>query len=248
MRHLTWQPTDDPAISLTGYLHDQSDTFPNLVRRPAVLILPGGGYEFCSDREAEPIALALAGAGYHAFVLRYSVGEASQWPAPLTDAEAALRMIHDNAADWGVDAERIAVIGFSAGGHLAAALSLFGGVRPAASLLIYPVITASTLRVCHQATWDAPDLLAAIGPETPPTFLAHTAPDAVVPVTDSLSYAARLAEVGVPFELHVFPSGIHGLSLATSFTSSGDLGKADAVFAGWRGLAIDWLGRQFPVI
>lgn len=242
------KPTGNPAVSLTTYAHDQSEKFSNVAQRPAVLVLPGGGYEICSDREAEPVALAFAGAGYHSFVLRYSVGAASDWPAPLQDAEAALQTISDNAERWGVDAERIAVIGFSAGAHLAASLGLSGRARPARMLLIYPVITSQTLRVCHPATHRAPDLLAQVDATTPPTFLAHTADDQLVPVTDSLAMAERLASAGVPFELHIFAAGVHGLSLATPFTSSGSPEKVNPDFARWLGLAIDWLGRQFPVV
>lgn len=247
MRHFTMNPTGDDAVTLTGYLQDRSQTFPNLERRPAVVVLPGGGYEFCSDREAEPVALKFAAAGYHAFVLRYSTGAANSWPAPLVDAEAALRAISAHAEDWGVAAEQVAVIGFSAGGHLAASVSLLGTLRPAATMLIYPVTTRQTLQVCNPATWQAPDLLEAITADSPPTFLAHSAVDQTVPVTDSLSYASGLAAAQVPFELHIFPTGKHGISLGTALTSSGLPENADEAFAGWSQLAIAWLGRQFPI-
>ena len=247
MRHLTWQPTTDPDVRLTGYLHDPSEKYANLAARPAVLVFPGGGYEICSDREAEPVALAFAGAGYHSFVLRYPVGAASQWPAPMQAAEGALRLISDQAAELGVDIQRIAVAGFSAGGHLAAALSVLGSVRPAATLLIYTVTTGQTLRLCNRGVHPAPDLLAALDSTCPATFLAHTASDELVPVTDSLRYAQRLAECQIPFELHVFPSGAHGMSLADWSTSGGVPDKQSAVFAGWRPLAIAWLGRTFSL-
>lgn len=167
MIHEVVHPTGTPDVTLTSYVHDKSAALVNVNRRPAVLVLPGGGYEHCSDREAEPVALALAGAGYQTFVLRYSVAEASVWPTPLRDAEAAVQAIIDNADRWGVAVDRIAVVGFSAGGHLAASLGLLGRVRPARMLLVYPVTTSETLQVCHPAASAAPDLLAAVDASCP---------------------------------------------------------------------------------
>lgn len=247
MIHDVVHPTGNPLVTLTSYVHDQKQKLSNVARRPAVLVLPGGGYEMCSDREGEPVAMALAGAGYQAFVLRYSVAEASTWPAPLQDAEVAVQAIIDRADEWGVDPNRIAVIGFSAGGHLAASLALLGGTRPAALLLVYPVIMQRTLRICRAEVHHAPALLEAVDASCPPTFLAHSAADELVPVTNSLRMAERLADHDVPFELHVFPGGRHGMALGTAFTSSGRPEMRDQAFASWLRLAVEWLGRQFPV-
>ena len=247
MIHEVVHPTGDPAVTLTSYVHDSAGKLANVARRPAVLVLPGGGYARCSDRESEPIALALAGAGYQTFVLRYSVAGASTWPAPLRDAEAALSAIIDNAERWGVDADRTAVIGFSAGGHLAASLCLLGHVRPSRMLLVYPVTSRRTLQVCHRAVHGAPDLLAVVDESCPPAFLVHTAADETVPVTDSLAMAERLAAAKVPFELHVVPEGPHGLALGTAYTAGGRPEKVNEPFAGWLRLATDWLRRQFPI-
>lgn len=235
------------TATLTSYVHNRAPRLSNVDRRPAVLVLPGGSYEHCSDRESEPVAMAMAGSGYHSFVLRYRVGEQSGWPNPLADAEAALQAIIDGADRWGVDTDRIAVIGFSAGGHLALALSVLGRVRPARTMLVYPVVTQATLQVCHPAARTAPDLLDAVDASCPPAFIAHTALDELVPVSDSLQLAERLAQAGVPFELHVFPDGKHGLALGTAFTSNSDPEWIAPTFASWTGLAIDWLRRQFPV-
>ena len=128
----------DHDVSLTTYIHDVSSEMENVIKRPAILIFPGGGYHFCSDREAEPIALAYAAKGYHAFVLRYSLKKSSQFPKPLRDAEMALEMIIKNADKWNVIANKIAVIGFSAGGHLATALGTTGKIKPNALILGYP--------------------------------------------------------------------------------------------------------------
>lgn len=162
-----------PDVTLTTYLLDDSPDFQTGKRRPAVLILPGGGYLGTSDREAEPIALFFAAQGYHAFVLRYAVffqnypidlscppeknSYPSIFPQPLLDVAAALRLIRNRSrsqvAGWLVDPNRIAVCGFSAGGHLAASigtqwnsplLEKLGGpaadFRPDALILCYPMI------------------------------------------------------------------------------------------------------------
>ncbi len=127
---------NNPDVRLTTYVLDSPELMA-VGPRPAVLVLPGGGYFSCSDREAEPVALAFATMGYHAFVLRYSVynqkgsvfpditkdiplKEASQHPRPVREVGMAMRLIRDHAEAWNVDAERIAVCGFSAGGHNAA--------------------------------------------------------------------------------------------------------------------------------
>ncbi|GAA2183178.1 alpha/beta hydrolase [Brooklawnia cerclae] len=237
----------NPDATLTTYLHARSPKLANVEVRPAVLVIPGGAYEHVSDREGEPVALEFFGAGYQVFVLRYSVGGAAAWPNPLTEAENALGLIAGHAREWGVDPDRVAVLGFSAGGHLAASLATHGRMRPAALMLGYAVTTAGTLKICHPASHAAPDVIAAVDPRTPPTFCFHTATDASVPVTDSLTFCAALARAGVPFELHVFPHGAHGLALGTPFTSTGRPEMVEPAFAGWVALAVAWLGRLFPV-
>lgn len=121
----------NPGVTLTAYLPTASDEMPNYKTRPAILVIPGGAYMMCSDREAEPIALSFLAKGYAAFVLRYSVGKgAAKFPRPLNDAEEAMELIISNAAEWGVEPEHIAAIGFSAGGHLCAALGTMGRSDP----------------------------------------------------------------------------------------------------------------------
>ena len=125
----------NPGATLTAYLLDTSREMPNMTDRPAVLVIPGGGYYMCSDREAEPIAMAFAVHGYNTFVLRYTVGEGKDFKMPLADAEEALALIRERAEEWRVIKDKIAAIGFSAGAHLAAALSTLSSTIPNACIL-----------------------------------------------------------------------------------------------------------------
>ena len=152
-------------MKFVGYCLDNSEEIvPDRVR-PSVLVIPGGGYEMTSDREAEPIAMQFLAAGFNAFVLRYSV-KPSVFPVALLEAADAMKMIREHAAEWHVDPEAIAVIGFSAGGHLAANLATSASddvlaahgydpdaVRPNGLMLAYPVITSGPL--AHRGSFDS---------------------------------------------------------------------------------------------
>ncbi|MDT0168974.1 alpha/beta hydrolase [Pseudarthrobacter sp. BRE9] len=221
--------------------------------RPAILVLPGGGYARQADHEAEPVAEWLASLGIHAFVLRYRVAP-DRHPGPLEDAKEAMLHIRNGQHGLAVDMDRVGVLGFSAGGHLAVTLSTAAATGnqdldiPAAvpdlSVLCYPV--ASLTHETHQGSvanllGDAPPsaLLTALSaelnvtPRTPPAFLWHTADDEAVPVSNSLNYAKALIAAGVPAELHVFPEGRHGLGLAAGKPGPGQ----------WTSLCAAWLER-----
>jgi acetyl esterase/lipase len=229
-------------VTLTAYLLDSSPEMTNTQVRPAVLVFPGGGYYMCSDREAEPVALAFLAEGYQAFILRYSVGEQAAFPQPLNDAEEALRLIRSKAEAWSLDPEKVAACGFSAGGHLAAALGTMGQVRPNALILAYPCILDSISDVLAA---PIPSLEQQVNEQTPPTFLFATAADQLVPVEHSLQFATALDRAKVPFELHIFQNGTHGLSLAKPVTSSGLRVMVDADAAKWMGLCLAWLENLF---
>ncbi|MCX4372813.1 MAG: alpha/beta hydrolase [Dysosmobacter sp.] len=126
----------DRDVSLTAYIQEVEGEF-GFTKRPAMLVLPGGGYAMCSDREADPVALAYAKAGYQTFILRYTVTGKGLWPLPLEDYEQAMELIEQNAEEWHVDTDKIAVSGFSAGGHLTACAATMAKHKPAAAVLVY---------------------------------------------------------------------------------------------------------------
>lgn len=238
---------------------------PNVVKRPAVLVCPGGGYRNCSPREADPVALQFMAAGYNTFVLQYSLCEDAQFPNSLLDLCAAMKWIRENAEEFGVISDQIAVCGFSAGGHLAASLGVYwndpeimessgcknGENKPNALILGYPVISTSWIendgslaRIIGDNDWDSTykklNLHTAVTKDTPQTFLFHTVRDQAVPAMDSLKFATALLEAGVPCELHLFPNGHHGLSIGTPQVN---VGGGDASIAQWVNLALHWLER-----
>lgn len=156
---------DGTAAKFVGYCLDNSEEVIPDYARPSVLVIPGGGYEMTSDREAEPIAMQFLAAGYNTFVLRYSV-KPSVFPVALLEAAEAMKQIREHAAEWHVDTNAIAVIGFSAGGHLAANLATSASdeviaahgydpdaVRPNGLMLAYPVITSGPL--AHRGSFDS---------------------------------------------------------------------------------------------
>lgn len=230
--------------------------------KAVILICPGGGYQFLSPREAEPVADAFLAAGYHAAILHYSVyrGEALK-TLPLTQAAWAVSLLRSKL---GLPAY---VCGFSAGAHLCASLSVhadtlteqFPGCKPDGSILCYPVISAgkfahrdSIYRLTHGDA-DLTDFFCLenhITSQTPPAFLWHTADDETVPVQNTLLYSGALAEQQVPCEVHIFPHGVHGLSLATPEVDEPEKGRiADPYVARWLELCLHWLdarqsGRQ----
>lgn len=223
--------------SLTIYLHETKEEFSRVGNRPFVLVIPGGGYSFCSEREAEPIALNFIAQGYHSGVLRYHVGAKRSFEKSLEDAQRALQIVQDLAIEWKIDSKKIAVIGFSAGGHLAAALSNLSPVKPSLCILGYPAILKSFAQVMKI---EAPSLEACVSKETPPTFLFSTFEDNVVPIENSLLYLRALEEHDIPFEAHIFQKGLHGLSLATKqFGNRGEM--IDKRFSRWFSEVVEWM-------
>lgn len=228
-------------------------------KRPLVVVCPGGGYRFCSGREAECVALNFNAAGFHAVVVYYSVGDL--FPKALEDLSKAVAVVRENADEWRVDENRIVVCGFSAGGHLAASLGVFwnslvkredGKNKPNGMILCYPVITsgekshADSIRVLSggdKAIMEQVSLEKRVNGDCPPAFLWHTYPDELVPVENSVYMLSSLVENKIPTEAHIYPKGHHGLSLATDWVARGEAGKV-ATVEGWIRQAVRWIEEE----
>ena len=200
-------------MTLTAYIQDVGGEY-RFSRRPAMLVLPGGGYGFCSDREADPIALAYLNAGYHAFILRYTLKHAGGWPCPLEDYDAAMALLEEKADEWNIEPGKIAVSGFSAGGHLAACAASLAVHKPAAAVLVYPAILQEIADAC-QPGMPAPH--EHVTADTCPCFIAHARDDSIVDIHSALAMATALADAGVPFEAHVYSRGGHGFSTGSDW-------------------------------
>lgn len=194
-------------VSCTCYIQGTGEGFGKPVKRPAVLILPGGAYTHLSEREADPIAFGYLKAGYQAFILRYSCHGQGGWPAPLNDYKKAIHLIHEHAEEWHIFENKTAVIGFSAGGHLAACGASLIEPHPNTLLLVYPVITS-------YGDYDktAPDPCTLVTKNLCPVFLAASRNDKTVPVKNALNYLNALEENNVPFECHINAFARHGYS------------------------------------
>ena len=212
----------------------------NQPAHPCLIICPGGGYGSLSGREGTPIALHFAAEGYNVFVLHYSV-KPHTFPQQLREVAGVMELIYMHRAKWNCDVSNVAIMGFSAGGHLAAQYSnrydcpeireIFSDSKPVQkSVLCYPVITGDS-RYMHVGTMrnllgripeNAEDTGCScellVTEKTPPTFLWHTAEDEVVAVENSLLYASALSKYRVPFEFHIYPFGCHGMATADERT------------------------------
>lgn len=255
---MLWDSLPPSASPESGFLPWMDPYLvPAKVARGAVVVFPGGAYVGRAPTEGVSVARRFNKEGYHAFVVYYRTAP-NRHPAPLQDASRAVRIVRSRAAEWSVRADRIAVCGFSAGGHLAASLGVHAGKwqpqpptaidsvssRPDALILCYPVISFGEMG--HEGSMrnllgDKPDpalvkvlsLETQVSATTPPTFLWHTAPDGVK-VENSLMFAAALSKARVPFEIHVYHQGPHGLNIAEN----------DPHVATWVSLCSEWLAQM----
>lgn len=224
---------------LTAYLHSSNEENENSHTYPAILILPGGGFYVCSEREAEPVAMTFFAHGFQAFVLRYttiSVKKNAVIEDPMEDVQEALKIIENNKTRFGIASHQLAMLGFSGGGHLAAASTVYGPRKPDCLLLGYPGIVHSELRAL-----ECPDIIERVDAATPPCFMFSTADDEVTPPEHVLTFASALAKHGVKMEVHMFTHGVHGLSLGTKMTANMNPEFINERFAQWVPLSLQWL-------
>lgn len=238
-------------------------------KRPCMVICPGGGYGMCSQRESEPVALHFLPEGFNVFVITYSVAP-FRFPVQLREVAAVMELIYKNAEEWNCDTDKIAIMGFSAGGHLAAHYSTMFDCKEVrevlpdsksvnASVLCYPVISAESV-TAHMGSFinllghnpenqEETEYFSCdkhVKPTTPPAFLWHTAADDCVPLKNSLLYAEALWRNKVPVELHVYPFGGHGLSTCDSQTID-DMNDIFAYNSAWLSSLKKWLKLIFEL-
>lgn len=217
-------------------------------RKPALLIVPGGSYNYCSVREAYPVAYTFLQKGYQCFILNYHVGEESEYPRPIMDLALAVSHLRKNYKKYGIDRNDISVIGFSAGGHLAGVYSSIyfdkdflelmdmteDDTAIKASILAYPAINLDyvyeDVRVNNyydkvgklfRTYGEEKDGMKLVNARTSPTFIFHTLDDELVDVRGVIDYAKKLVEEGVETEFHLFSEGKHGLSTSDELSNYG---------------------------
>ena len=229
----------------------------------ALLVIPGGGYhQICADREGEPIAHAFIPYGYNAFILHYTVGRKKPFPQPLIEATLAIKHIKDHAEEYGIDPEQLFVVGFSAGGHLAASTGVlwknetvlatvpmpYGYNKPRGVMLIYPVIDDHMWSLCNlwctdtptEEQLDAVKISRHVDADSTTAFIMHTFNDQIVDVRNALALAASYTNANVPFEMHIYPDAPHGSALANAITAGKTAKFNNPSIAEWVRLAANW--------
>lgn len=250
MKHekITIQTKNSTQAKLYTYFMDNYEEIDINRTRPIVIICPGGGYEITSDREAEAIAVQYMAMGFHACVVRYSV-QPVEFPQALCELAWRIAYLREHSSQYGINKEKILVTGFSAGGHLAASIGVFWQeewlqketgiskelMRPNGLILCYPVITSG--KYAHRSSFtflmgkkyndELNSLLSLenqVSSDVPPVFIWHTLTDQTVPVENTFLFVEALRKKKVSVEMHIFPKGEHGLSLANEETQSKENG------------------------
>lgn len=236
----------------------REDIYPNgsfYSLRPCIIVLPGGGYEYLSKRESEPIILEFLSRGYNIFLLEYTVGKENiLLHEPEKEVAEAVAYVRRNSKSFNVIENNIAIMGFSAGGHVALSLAChwekYGEEsRPDAVILSYPVVT--------MGEWSHPgskdnltrgdkdriqyySLENQCTPSIPPIFFWHTAQDMSVPPMNTILLLQALERVGASYEYHIFTKGKHGLSTCRREVKSEEERAKE-----WMNLASSWLSELF---
>lgn len=252
--------------------HTTVDTYickhTNWLTRKAMLVLPGGGYEFIDEYiEGEAIAQAFIPYGFNSFVLNYTIDRKHPYPHQLIQVSKAVKHIRDNAEEYGIDPEEVYVIGFSAGGHLCGTLGLqwnkqeiydaidmpYGYNKPKGTLLIYPVVSGIS-EYSHKDSFknllctptptkeqlESVSLERLVTKDAVPAFLVHGASDELVPVENTLLLANAYSKENIPFEVHIYPKGQHGFGLGNEITAQHERHPQEGI-RNWLPNAILWM-------
>jgi acetyl esterase/lipase len=274
MIHKTINITPGGRVNLVTYIHSKEINSKPIPKRPAIIILPGGAFTWLSETETEPAALTFLKEGFNTFVLSYSVGDFSEFPNPLDDVSKAIWEVRRNAGEWGIEPEQIALMGFSAGACISAMSATqwntpglaqrLGipeeGIKPNAAVIGYGASLLSTIfdntedeelivpqpgKLSANHTPEL-DVVNYVGPHTPPMFFWHNRYDKYVPVINPILMAEKMSKHKLPFELHIFQSGEHGMSVCNELSDpSGE--KKDKSVAMWVTLCVMWLKNIFTL-
>jgi acetyl esterase/lipase len=258
----------DCRVNMETFIHEEAGN-----PRPAIIVLPGGAYGWLSDTEKEPAALTFYERGFHTFILNYSVGVYSEYPNPLNEASWAIWEIRRTAKEWGINPDGIVLMGFSAGSGVAGISATqwnipglyemvgapdAGAVRPDAAVIGYGCAdNTNTIldnpKVIKPANWGkivtdrTPqlDFVNYVSPGTPPMFIWHNRYDKYVPTENPLMLAAALQKNDLPYELHIFQEGYHGMSVGNN-NPGGNLENSEYPNVDmWVPMCVNWLNCLF---
>lgn len=259
--------TSDGRVNMRTYIHAEQEE----EKRSAIIVLPGGAYGFVSDDEGEPVALTFYEKGFNTFVLSYSVGDDSVYPNPLDDVSRAVWEVRKNADEWGIDPDAIVLMGFSAGSGVAAMSATQwntpglaerlgipeDGIKPNAAVMGYGA--ASNSELLDTPGVYVPDILGMIsrnrtpeldvvnyvGPHTPPLFIWHNRYDRFVPAINPILMAEAMQRHDLPYELHIFQEGQHGMSVGNNAPGKSLDDSPNPSVDMWVPLCENWINSLF---
>jgi len=242
-------------VYLDCYVLDSGLKLGQEMTRPAIVICPGGGYVYLSPREAEPVAMAYASKGIHAFVLHYSLGWEAAGFQPLKEMDWAIKLIREHAENWNVDQNKILSCGFSAGGHLALASGLLGKEKPNGMILGYPAVDLSgsnnlmSMLLIGKESPSEEDkrclnLINQVKEDAPPLFVFTTGEDTLTRKM-TLNLAIAYENNDLLYEYHLFEKGPHGYSLANAVCADGSSQVINPHVEKWFELSVEWLFSVF---
>ena len=277
MIHKSIQFTEDGRVRLRTYIHDQSTQKDfQIKKRPAVIIMAGGAYSYLSDTEAEPVAITFLKEGFNTFILDYSVGEYCTYPEILEEVSKAILEVRRNAEEWHINPDAIVLMGFSAGACLAAMSATqwnteglaerLGAekeeIKPNAAVIGYAPWDNRTIQndpvyynpECAKIAKDCtPELnfIEYVGEHVPPLFIWNNRFDQYVPPINQPMVAEKLIKYGIPFEMHIFQGGEHGMSVCNNLSSYDDeakkLNEENPNVALWVPMCTNWINSLFGI-
>lgn len=278
MIHQTIYFNEDKSVFLKTYIHEQSGQFDfQIHKRPAIIIMPGGAYSFLSDTEGEPVALTFLKEGFNTFVLHYSVGDRCTYPEILEEVSRAILEVRRHAEEWDTNPDAIVLMGFSAGACLAAmsatqwntpGLAEHMGaeqeeIRPNAAVIAYapwdntntiqhnpPFFNPDCAKIALDCTPEL-DFINYAGKHMPPLFIWHNRFDRFVPAINPVMIAAKMLELDLPFELHIFQGGEHGMSVCNRLSSYDEEARKqneeNPNVGMWVPMCVNWINSLFHV-